>query len=169
MVSASKMPKYLYVSFSPRILILSGFGVSLPSVRYYLPLFMTSMTHYSKTNPIPMSGMYILTACTRVSSSFSFFVNSFMSSLHIRWLIFSCVLLSWYPAMHFLSMWFSGSMAIMNSDDRASPLEITLLIFASGNLLPPAVNFTIHFSWFCRWNLWLHVIFCTFWGCLLSS
>ena len=45
-----------------------------------------------------------------------------MSSMYIRWLIFSFDLLSLYPAMHFLSMWLSGIMAIMNSkDDSASP------------------------------------------------
>ena len=36
--------------------------------------------------------------------------------MYIRWLIFSCDLLSLYPAVHFLSSWLSGIMAIMNSD-----------------------------------------------------
>ena len=102
---------------------------------------MTSMAHLSMPNSIPMTWLYILTACMRVSSSFSFFANSLMSSIYIRWLIFSCDLLSLYPAVHFLSIWLSGIMAIMNSkDDRASPWKIPLWIFASANLLPPAVN-----------------------------
>ena len=57
---------------------------------------------------------------------------------------FSCDLLSFYPTMHFLSMWLSGIMAIMNSkDDRASPWKIPLWLFVSAKLLPPAVNSTL--------------------------
>ena len=36
-----------------------------------------------------------------------------MSSMYIRRLIFPCDLLSLYPAVHFLSMWLSGIMAII--------------------------------------------------------
>ena len=82
--------KCLYVSFSPSVLILS--------IRCRLPLFITSMSHFSTPNSIPMSWLYILTACIRVSRSFSFFANSLMLSMHIRWLIFFCDLLSLYPA-----------------------------------------------------------------------
>ena len=90
------------------------------------------------------SWLYILTACGRVSSSFSFFVNSLMSSMYIRWLIFSCNLLSLYPAVHFLSVWLSGIMTIMNSKgDSASPWKIPLWIFVSAKLLPPAVSCTL--------------------------
>ena len=93
---------------------------------------------------IPMSWLYIVTVCIRSSSSFSFFANSLMSSMYIKWLTFSCDLLSLYPAVHFLSMWLSGIMAVMNSKgDRASPWKIPLRIFASTNLLPPAVNSTL--------------------------
>ena len=92
---------------------------------------------------------YILTLfsmCIRVSSSFSFFANSFISSIYIRWLIFTCDLLSLYPVVHFLSMWFSGIMAIMNSrSDSVSPWKIPLWIFISGKLFPPAVNSTLQF------------------------
>ena len=66
-----------------------------------------------------------------------------MSSMYIRWLIFSCDVLSFYPAVHFLSMWFSGIMAIMNSKgDSASPWKMPLWIFVSAMLLPPAVSST---------------------------
>ena len=72
------------------------------------------------------------------------FANSFMSSMCIRWLIFSCDLLSLYPAVHFLSMWFSGIMAIMNCrGDIASPKKIPRWIFFSAKLFPPAVNLTL--------------------------
>ena len=67
MVSASQMPKYVSVPFSPSILILSWFGCSMPSVRCNLPPFMTSMTHFSPPNAVPMSWLYILAACIRVS------------------------------------------------------------------------------------------------------
>ena len=89
---------------------------------------------------------YILTACIKVSTSFSFFAKSFMSSMYIRWLIFSCDLLSLYPAVHFLNMWFNGIMAIMNCrGDGASPSKIPLWIFVSAKLFPPAVNSTLQF------------------------
>ena len=45
-----------------------------------------------------------------------------MLSMYIKWLIFSCDLLSMYPAVHFLSMGLSGIMAIINSNgDSESP------------------------------------------------
>ena len=97
----------------------------------------------------PMSWLYILIMCIRVSSSFSFFVNSLMSSMYIRGLTFSCDLLTLYPAVHFLSMWFSGIMAIMNSrGDSASPWKIHLWIFVSAKHFPPAINSTLQFFMF---------------------
>ena len=87
--------------------------------------------------------LYIFTACIRVSNSFSFFANSLMSSMYIRWLIFSCDLVSLYPAVHFLCMWLSGIIAIIKSNgDSASLWNITLWIFASAKLFAPAVNST---------------------------
>ena len=122
---------------------MSWFGSSITPVRYRLPLIITSMAHFSMLNSIPMSWLYILTASIRVSSSFSFFANSLTSSMYIRWLIFYCNLLSLYPAVHFLSMWLSGIMAIMNCNgDSVSPWNIPLWIFASTKLLPLAVNST---------------------------
>ena len=157
-------PQFCSFSFSSSILILSWFGSYIPSVRCFLTLFMTSRAHFLMPNSIPMSWLYILTVSIRVSSSFSFFADSFMSSIYIRWLIFSCDLLSLYPAVHFLSMWFSDIMAIMNgSGDRASPWKTPLWIFVSAKLFPPAVNSTLQFfMFFFRWSLWLCVIFCTF-------
>ena len=49
MVSASKMPKCLKVSFSPSILILLWFGSSIPSIRWRLPLFITKIHPYVLT------------------------------------------------------------------------------------------------------------------------
>ena len=64
--------------------------------------------------------------------------------MFIKGLTFSCDLPSLYPAVHFLSMWLSGIMAIMNSKgDRASPWKIPLWIFASANFLPSAVSSTL--------------------------
>ena len=60
MVSASKIPKYLYVSFS---LIFSWFGSSIPSVRCRLLFFITSMANFYVSCSIPMTWLYILTAC----------------------------------------------------------------------------------------------------------
>ena len=101
-----------------------------------------------------MSWLYILTVCIRVSSSFSFFANILISSLYIRWLIFSCNLLSFHPAMHVLSMWLNGIMGIMNSKCySAPPWKIPLWIFVSAKLLPPAVRCTLQVSWSFRWSL----------------
>ena len=69
------------------------FGSSNFSVMCRFPLFITNMAHLSLPNPIPISLLYILTVCIRVSNSFSFLPNSFMSSIYIK-LIFSCGLLS---------------------------------------------------------------------------
>ena len=110
----------------------------------FLSLFITSISHFSMPNSIPMSWLYILTASISVSCSFSFFANSLMSSIYIRWSIFSCDLLSLYPVVHFLNMWLSGIMAIMNSEGNcASPWNIPLWIFASAKLLPHAVSSTL--------------------------
>ena len=69
--------------------------------------------------------------------------------MYIRWLTFSCDLLSLYQAVHFLSMWFSGIMAIMNSrGDSASPWKIPPWIFVSAKLFPPAFNSTLQFFMF---------------------
>ena len=70
-----------------------------------------------------------------------------MSFMYIKWLIFSCDLLSLYPAAHFLRMWLSGLMAITNSNgDCASPWNMRLCIFTSAKLFPPAVNSTLQIS-----------------------
>ena len=64
--------------------------------------------------------------------------------MYIRWLIFSWDLLSLYPAVHFLSMWLSGIVAIINSNSNCgTPWNITLWIFASAKLFPPANNSTL--------------------------
>ena len=123
----------------------------------YLLLFIISMAHFS----IPISLLYILTVCIRVFCATLFLVNSLMSSMYIKWLIFSCDLLSLYPAMHFLRMWLSGIIAITYSDgDSASPWNIPLWIFTTAKLFPPAVNLTLQiymvFSINCM--IWLGIL-----------
>ena len=64
--------------------------------------------------------------------------------MYIRQLIFSCDPLNLFPAVHFLSTWLRGIMAIKNSNgDSASPWNKPLWIFALVKLLPPAVNSTL--------------------------
>ena len=76
---------------------------------------------YAKFHP----WLYILTGCIRVSNSFLFFAFNVMSFMYIRWLIFSCDLQSLYPAVHFLSMWLSGIITIINSNgDSVSPWNV---------------------------------------------
>ena len=128
---------------------------------------MTSIAHFSMPNSIPMSWLYILTACMRVFSSISFFANNLMSSMYIGWLIFSCDLLSLYTSAHFLNMLFSGIMTIMNSKgDSAKSLLGSLFQLCFFLLLFAPLYM---FSWSVRWSLWLHVISCIFWDSVLSS
>ena len=68
-----------------------------------------------------------------------------MSSMYIRWLIFSCDLESLYPAELFQSLQLSGIIAIISSKgDSTSSWNIPFLIFASTKLFLPAVNSTLH-------------------------
>ena len=52
--------KYLWIFFSPSVLILSWFGPFFPSVLCHLLLFIISISHFSITNYIPISWLYIL-------------------------------------------------------------------------------------------------------------
>ena len=61
MESASNIPMYLQLSFSPRILIFSWFGSSIPSVMSCFTLLIVSMLHFSILNFIPVSWLYIFT------------------------------------------------------------------------------------------------------------
>ena len=121
-------------------------------------------------NSIPMSWLHILTICIRVSIFFSIFANILMSLMYIRWFIFSCNLLSLYPAVHFLSMCLRSIMVIMNfKGDSASPWKIPLwILFQPIFFLLMSIQLS-RFSWFSRWSLEVHVIFCTFWDSLLPS
>ena len=83
MVSAFKMPKYLYASFSPIVQILSWFWSFYYIRQVSLPLFITCMAQFYTPNSISMSWLYILTVRIKVSSSFSFLANSLMSSIII--------------------------------------------------------------------------------------
>ena len=72
MVSASNILAYLYISFSPRVPIFSGFGSSIPSVMCRLPLVIFSMAHFSMPNFAPVSFLFILTVCIRFPILFRF-------------------------------------------------------------------------------------------------
>ena len=103
-----------------------------------------------------------VTVCMRVCSCFSFLANSLMSSIYIRWLIFSCDPLSLYPAVHFLSMRLSGIMTIMKSKgDSASPWKIPLfmtscdviiIIIINNNIIIIITMITITFSGIIIWK-----------------
>ena len=49
-----------------------SFDSSIPSVRCCFPLFINCIAHFSMSNSIQMSWLYILTECIRVFNSFSF-------------------------------------------------------------------------------------------------
>ena len=121
-------------------------------------------------NSIPISWLWILTVCIRVSIDFSFLANGLMSSMYITWFIFTCDLVSLYPDVHFLGMGLSGIIAIINSNgDSASPWNIPLWIFALAKLFllqsislsrfPGFFDQVYDFIWY----------FVPFWDSLLSS
>ena len=61
----------------------SWLGSSIPSVIYLFPILFMSMAHFSIVNFIPISWLYILIVCIRVSNFVSFFANGLMPSLYI--------------------------------------------------------------------------------------
>ena len=141
-----------------------------------LLLSITSMKHFSMPNSIPMVWLHILKTSIRVSdfflfySFFFFFANRLMSSMYIRWFIFSCHLLSLYTPMHFLQCSWVASLLLQ--------IVMVLLhlpgIYRFGSSLQ--LSFPLlcliplsRFSWFSRQSLWLPLICCTFRGSLLSS
>ena len=106
--------------------------------------FIISMAHFSMINSIPISWLYILTVCIRVSNS-SLLENILMLSMYIRWLIF-CDLWNLYPPVHVLCKYESGMVTTTNRNgDSASPWNIPLWIFTSAKLFPSAVNSTLKF------------------------
>ena len=110
MVSAFNISKYLSVSFSLSVLIFSWFGSSISSVMRRFPLFIINTAHFSMPNPIPISSLYILTACIRVSNSSSFLANSLISSMYIRWMIFFLRFMKFVLPVHFQNMWLTSSL-----------------------------------------------------------
>ena len=144
MMSASNIPKYLYVSFSPSLLIFPSFGSFLLPVMCRFPLLIVSVVLFSMPNSIPLFWVYILSFCIKVFSSFSFLANTLMSSMYIRWLIFSSDLLCFYPRM-----WLSGIIAIINSNgDSTSSMNIPHWIIASAKFFLQLSILLSRFSWF---------------------
>ena len=78
-------PLLIFLSIC-KFLFLQTFWFSLIFRHYRFPLFIMNLAHFS----LLLFSMYILTACMKVSNSFSFLAYSLMSSKCIRWLIFSC-------------------------------------------------------------------------------
>ena len=62
---------------------ISGSYTSLLSVISIFPPLLVSMVYFSIPNSIPISWMYIIIACIRVPSWFSFLSNCFISSFYI--------------------------------------------------------------------------------------
>ena len=156
MVSSSNIPKVYRFSLLWALYIFILFGGFIWSVMCRFPLFITSMAHFSMSDSIPMSWLYILTARFRVFNSFPFLANSLMSSMYIMPLILSCDLQSFYPAVNFLSMWLSGIIA------RVMTIMHLIEIYLSGSL--NQLSFSFHspgFRGFCD-KVWLQRSFSIF-------
>ena len=86
MVSASNVPQYLYVSFSPSVLIFSWFGCSISSAVCRFPLFITCIAHFSMSHSILCPDCILSQPVLEFPILFVF-GKQFMSSMYIRWLI----------------------------------------------------------------------------------
>ena len=113
--------------------------------------------HIFLSNRIAIYWLYILSVCISVFNSFLFFGKQFDVVHVFQVLIFSCDLMSLYPAVHFLMMWVSVIMAITKTNgNSASPSNMPLFIFISAKLFPPTVNSTFQVCMFFSIN-------CTTW------
>ena len=123
------------------------------------------MAHFSLSNSVPLSWLYILNICIGVSNTFWFLANSFMSSM--RW-IFFCDLVSLYPPVHLWSLWLGGTITIKNINDDTAFLWKKLSGFSHQlNCLP---LLSVPLSIFCGFlNKLCDSISCTFWGSTLSN
>ena len=76
------------VSFFLSVMILSRLGSSIPSVICGFPPFIISMAQFCMPYLFSVSWLYIFKSCIKVSNSFWFSANNFMSSMYMRYLIF---------------------------------------------------------------------------------
>ena len=105
------------------------------------PHFVISMSHFSISNSILTSWLYIFIVYIRVARSFSVFAKTFISSIYIRWLFFSSDFENLLPLVHFLSTLLSGTIAITNISGKGEfPWGILLWIFTSATVWLPITN-----------------------------
>ena len=81
--------------------------------------------------------------------------------MYIKWLIFSCDLLSLYPAVHFLRMWLSGIIVVMHLP--------AIYFFGSLPLLIFVLLLSIPLSRFAWSTVRFGQVFYTFWDSVVSS
>ena len=118
MVSTSNIQKYF--SFFPSILMFSWFGNFIPSILSLCLLFIISTAHFSISNYIPISWLYILIVSIRISSSFSFFCK-YILILYIRIILFICIkVLLLLLSLQVLAQW--EIRFYRSSNDSKSPL-----------------------------------------------
>ena len=156
--------------FFPSVLIFSGFGRSISSVKCRFPLFIISMAHFSLLNSIPILLLYILTVCIWVSNSLSFLANSSISSLYIKTLINHLYLLR-------------GIRLCISWECDWVPSSLLQIIKVTVHLpgiclfgYLPQLSFFImswillsRFSRSSRQSLWLRQVCYTFWDSVISS
>ena len=83
-LSASKIPKYLYLSPSCNDLIILPPGNSIPTDFTTFHFSITNIAHFSIPNSIPIPLLKTRTACTNESNPFSFRLYNFKSSINKR-------------------------------------------------------------------------------------
>ena len=96
---------------------------------------------YKSSSPCTSLLVTVSSARNITGITVTFIFQSLMSSMYIRWYIFSCDLWSMYQPVHFLSKWLSDIIVLTNSNgDSPSLWKIPLWIFTSVKLFPSAVS-----------------------------
>ena len=147
MMSVSNIPKYLYVSISPNVLVLSWFGSSIPSIISHFPLFIIIMAHVLCEIPF----LYLHCISSLSVEGFSIILNFWLTvwsrPCTLGGWFFSGDLWSLYTPVHFQSMWLSRIIDITNCiGDSASSRKIPFWIFTSAKIFPPVISCTPQFS-----------------------
>ena len=120
-VSASNIPYF------PSVLMLSWFGSSIPSFDSLSPRFIMSIAHFSMSNSIPISWMYVLIVCINLQS-FSFFRYFYIIHVHkvISLFLWFC---KFFAPMFYQSIYLSGIIARTNSSgDSEFSWKVSLYI-----------------------------------------
>ena len=122
----------------------SWFRSSFSSIICRVSLLIVSMAHFSISNSIPISWLYILPTCIRISN----FFFHFLQTIWCRggWFFLWLVKFLYTPAfLKYKIEWHHRYYNSNGNGNYASVWKIPFLIFTSVKLLTPAVRSTLQF------------------------